>query len=403
MLPEETEIYDDINDIGISNAFSILLNDDFFGKQFQKIYNTFKENLISFKTIKGFDTYQGGVKNIKRLEKNIQNYGDKLTQLSLELNDKTKIINRTNLPLSEKNKNEIDIAIIAKKIQMLRTQKRREKNKNRKEAYDSKIDKLVELKAAKEAKHKQSLMPFAELEALKANIFDLTKNIDIRTTKFNKIVDELAGIVSQIEEVGKNNNDANELALVSVVDLCKFTASNLLKEYADEDVSPEMQEILEILGSLENTDDTNPVIQYIEDITYDDPEPIEYINPANLQITSIKDIFTDAKNNYKISLDKISKQPILETYHTLYDRISSELLEEAKCTGPTKKASSDRKGKKWTKCARQSDGSYKRIHWGQAGVRVGKHNPKRRKSFRARHKCSSAKPGTPKAAACGDW
>jgi hypothetical protein len=74
-----------------------------------------------------------------------------------------------------------------------------------------------------------------------------------------------------------------------------------------------------------------------------------------------------------------------------------------KCTGPTKKASSDRKGKKWTKCARQPDGSYKRIHWGQAGVRVGKDNPKRRKSFRARHKCSSAKAGSPKAAACGDW
>ena len=78
-------------------------------------------------------------------------------------------------------------------------------------------------------------------------------------------------------------------------------------------------------------------------------------------------------------------------------------LLESKCTGPTKKASSDRKGKKWTKCARQPDGSYKRIHWGQAGVRVGKDNPKRRKSFRSRHKCSSAKPGSPKAASCHDW
>lgn len=79
------------------------------------------------------------------------------------------------------------------------------------------------------------------------------------------------------------------------------------------------------------------------------------------------------------------------------------LEKSKKCDGPTKKASSDRKGKKWTKCAKQPDGSYKRIHWGQAGVRVGKDNPKRRKSFRARHKCSSAKPGSPKAAACSDW
>jgi len=82
-----------------------------------------------------------------------------------------------------------------------------------------------------------------------------------------------------------------------------------------------------------------------------------------------------------------------------------QLMEKksSKCTGATKKAHSTRKGKKWMKCARQSDGSYKRIHWGQAGVRVGKDNPKRRKSFHARHKCSTAKAGTPKAAACADW
>ena len=89
-----------------------------------------------------------------------------------------------------------------------------------------------------------------------------------------------------------------------------------------------------------------------------------------------------------------------------FDNLVSSLLEEAaKCTGPTKKASSDRKGKKWTKCARQSDGSYKRIHWGQAGVRVtGKSgNTKRKKSFKKRHGCSSAKAGTPKAMACRDW
>jgi hypothetical protein len=85
--------------------------------------------------------------------------------------------------------------------------------------------------------------------------------------------------------------------------------------------------------------------------------------------------------------------------------IEMVLVMEEKCTKVTKKAHSDRKGKKWTKCAKQSDGSIKRIHWGQAGVRVtGKSgNTKRKKSFRARHKCSSAKAGTPKAMACKDW
>jgi hypothetical protein len=89
-----------------------------------------------------------------------------------------------------------------------------------------------------------------------------------------------------------------------------------------------------------------------------------------------------------------------------YDLLVSSILEEAaRCTGPTKKAHSDRKGKKWTKCAKQSDGSYKRIHWGQAGVRVtGKSgNTKRKKSFKARHHCSNAKKGSPQAAACADW
>ena len=43
-----------------------------------------------------------------------------------------------------------------------------------------------------------------------------------------------------------------------------------------------------------------------------------------------------------------------------FQLIVEELLSEAaKCTGPTKKTSSTRKGKKWSKCARQPDGSYK--------------------------------------------
>lgn len=87
-----------------------------------------------------------------------------------------------------------------------------------------------------------------------------------------------------------------------------------------------------------------------------------------------------------------------------------ELLEhmvllEGKCTKTTKKAHSTRKGKKWSKCARQPDGSIKRIHWGQAGVRVtGKSgNTKRKKSFKKRHHCSKPKKGSPQAAACADW
>ena len=86
--------------------------------------------------------------------------------------------------------------------------------------------------------------------------------------------------------------------------------------------------------------------------------------------------------------------------------LDEDVLDEAgKCTKVTKKASSTSKGKKWMKCVKNPDGKgYKRIHWGQKGVKVsGKANTKRRKSFRARHKCSSAKPGTARYQACKDW
>lgn len=76
----------------------------------------------------------------------------------------------------------------------------------------------------------------------------------------------------------------------------------------------------------------------------------------------------------------------------------------ATCTKSTKKASSTSKGKKWMKCVKSDSGGYKRIHWGQKGVKVsGKANTKRRKSFRARHKCSTAKSNTPRGQACKDW
>ena len=75
----------------------------------------------------------------------------------------------------------------------------------------------------------------------------------------------------------------------------------------------------------------------------------------------------------------------------------------ATCTGPTKKASSTSKGKKYMKCVKSDSGGYKRIHWGQKGAKAGSGNSKRKKAFRARHKCSSAKSNTPRGQACKDW
>lgn len=161
------------------------------------------------------------------------------------------------------------------------------------------------------------------------------------------------------------------------------------------------------------------------------PELEDYLNNAKLpseKENKIRDImgspFISRKGspNSAIKIKRLMKTKLNETFDNYYDYMIQEsskfdeddlkldIMEvcailEKKCTGPTKKASSDRKGKKWTKCARQPDGSYKRIHWGQEGVRVtGKSgNTKRKKQFRARHKCSDAKPGSPQKAACDDW
>ena len=88
-----------------------------------------------------------------------------------------------------------------------------------------------------------------------------------------------------------------------------------------------------------------------------------------------------------------------------FDKLVNVLLEATRCTKVTKKTSSDRKGKKYMRCVKNPKGGYKRIHFGQAGVKVtGKSgNTKRKKSFRARHGCAKAKPGTAKHEACKLW
>ncbi len=79
-----------------------------------------------------------------------------------------------------------------------------------------------------------------------------------------------------------------------------------------------------------------------------------------------------------------------------------------RCTKRTGKTSSNRKGKKWMACVPAGKkGKYKRVHWGQAGVKVtGKSgNTKRKKSFNARHKCSTCTGSdySPRCMACKDW
>jgi hypothetical protein len=84
-----------------------------------------------------------------------------------------------------------------------------------------------------------------------------------------------------------------------------------------------------------------------------------------------------------------------------------DMLKGGQCTKRTGKSSSSRSGKKWMACVPNGKGGYKRVHWGQAGVSVtgDRGNTKRKKSFRARHKCSECKGGnySARCMACRDW
>jgi len=74
----------------------------------------------------------------------------------------------------------------------------------------------------------------------------------------------------------------------------------------------------------------------------------------------------------------------------------------ARCTKVTGQQASTRSDKKYMRCTRVG-GKLKRVHYGDPNLRIKKSNPKRRKSFRARHKCSTAKPGTAKYFSCKNW
>jgi len=85
--------------------------------------------------------------------------------------------------------------------------------------------------------------------------------------------------------------------------------------------------------------------------------------------------------------------------------LETDIIQEkkgARCTKVTGQMSSTRSDKKYMRCTRVG-GKLKRVHYGDPNLRIKKSNPARRKSFRARHKCSSAKPGTAKYFSCKNW
>ena len=101
-------------------------------------------------------------------------------------------------------------------------------------------------------------------------------------------------------------------------------------------------------------------------------------------------------NSFENKINSILKE-FTETFP-----VEVQEKKNARCTKVTGQQTSTRSDKKYMRCARVG-GKLKRVHYGDPNLRIKKSNPKRRKSFRARHKCSSAKPGTAKYFSCKNW
>lgn len=84
-----------------------------------------------------------------------------------------------------------------------------------------------------------------------------------------------------------------------------------------------------------------------------------------------------------------------EEYYELQQLLECDsiIIESTTCTKVTGQQTSTRSDKKYMRCVKTKTG-YKRVHYGDPNLRIKKSNPKRRKSFRARHKCSQKKDKT---------
>ena len=94
---------------------------------------------------------------------------------------------------------------------------------------------------------------------------------------------------------------------------------------------------------------------------------------------------------------------MISQFNIIFEQLLLEAKKGVRCTKVTGQQSSTRDDKKYSRCIKTSTG-YKRVHYGDPNLRIKKNNPKRRKSFRARHKCSQKKDKTkPGYWSCKNW
>ena len=95
-----------------------------------------------------------------------------------------------------------------------------------------------------------------------------------------------------------------------------------------------------------------------------------------------------------------STEPLEETYDSdsFYEAygVIEETLEEAKYQGRTVQLNKPMQGdvKKFKVYVKNKKGNVIKVNFGDPNMRIKKHIPGRRKSFRARHRCDTAKDKT---------
>lgn len=194
-----------------------------------------------------------------------------------------------------------------------------------------------------------------------------------------------------------------ELGRISRITTYEIIKAKDMSKVKPKKISPEMEEDIEEVVA-DNEFENNPTLSdKIKQILMETPEG----KPAKTKedIKEFNRRFPGLKTNIVIEDDNDIEG--MDTGCGCGCDGKEVTKASSKCTKRTKKASSTRKGKKWMACVPNGKGGYKRVHWGQRGVSVtGKRgNTKRKKSFRARHKCSTCKGGdySARCMACRDW
>lgn len=265
-------------------SFRLLFNNQFFDKKVQIIAKEFNSSRDSYKNIRGVGD-NGEVEKydeenqLEKLERNQTKYRSDLTGMRDDLDKKNKIINRTKLPPSEKNKMETDIAMLEAKVAKLNEQMKREKTDKRRASFMQQIDELVTILDKKRTRYDQAMLKAVDVEKLKANIFDIEEKMSKWEDKLVKTTEELDNLHDRINQINDTNETANETAKNEFLDLIKSTAGGLVKEYrskADttivksldqlnwDELPPNLDDAVSRLQALESDDDNiNPILGYL--------------------------------------------------------------------------------------------------------------------------------------------